>query len=477
MTSCLKLPEVTTLVQSLHTRSTLHIVSSRRNVINTIPSEILGEIFLKLLEEDDKDLQHSNRPLVSRACHADPVILGQPQRSQVRLTELWLERAGTHPLHLSFWIPDVEQLDTSAAQDIMSHFVERSRYWKNIWFMIELSTLITLSSVTLAPLEHLESASICFSRRKPFTFHVSRIDPNAILDDIWRAIHACKTLKFVHWWTKYSDQLPDNCPWNQLVSLTVSLFCGFDQLLNILSISPQLENFCVSSRSLTVDSADALSFLPDIVVHTRLKTLDITSYLETGPLFARLALPALKMLQICHVFRARPGDPNHFKDFLERSGCQELTIFKLWDVEIEENDLLEYLEYPSLQKIRCLGLQTKFSDRIAQKLASRNQQSVLEVLPYLEVIDLSYAIINTTDGYLSDMITSRYSPIDRKGLKRVALKADRLGPVDRLAMSKVYSQGLETYEGNSSSWKGKEFITRDVPLRNDPWRIDMIAHC
>ncbi|KAF8868175.1 hypothetical protein CPB84DRAFT_1809499 [Gymnopilus junonius] len=469
MISCIKLPEVTTLdpyMHSLRARFNLHLVSSKKNVVNTMPPEILGEIFLKLHEDDDMVLHHSVRPLVSRSCHSNPLLFGRvcsywrnvalntpalwsriyilkPQRSQVQQTQLWLERAGTYPLDLSMWTPAVEQFDQSAADDIMSLFMERRQYWKSISFAIGFQTFGAFSKMVKSePCLHLlESATLAISKSG------SEVDdPDAMIDSIWKAIHACTVLRYVDWRSFYRRDLPEHCPWDQLTGLTLSTSVSFKQLLNVLSISPQLEflqaHWLISSDTECSEIPTTLS----PVTHLHLKKFYITLKRDGGPLFRLLSLPAVQVLKIRNSFlENNQRDMIGFQEFLDRSNSIQLTDFELEDICIDDGDLQKYLGSPGLKHLRCFKLfTTKITDKIVNQLAYLDEEGNHKVLPALQVLDITSDRLQTKDGNLSDMITSRFYPSRKQGnLSKILLLMDNIGPVDLTVICKLFGQGLE----------------------------------
>ncbi|KAF8885887.1 hypothetical protein CPB84DRAFT_1964660 [Gymnopilus junonius] len=467
MISCIKIPEVTTLdpyMQSLRTQFNIRLVPSKKNVVNTMPPEVLAEIFLKLLEDDDTVLRHSARPLVSSTCQSDPLLFGQvcsywrnvalstpslwariyilkPQKSQVRLTQLWLERARTHALDLSIWAPDVEQCDRFAINDIISLFMKRRQYWLTISFTIELRTLTSLSLVVQpAPNLHLlKSATLWVENASD---KAGKLDPT--VDEMWKTIHTCKALKYVDWGTSYRHGPPEHCPWNQLTGLTLSSTLSFSQLLSILSLTPHLE--FLFAPSLFSDSSDssALSLTPSPVTHARLKTFKIASNQETGPLFRLLSLPALQLLKICNNFEEDvPRDLPGFQEFLEKSNPQQLTTFELEDFYLHEEDLRKYLISPQFCNLRRIVLFTEITDKVLHQLADIDKEGRHKVFPSLQVFCTSSASQQTRDGLLSNMIASRFSPTKGRGLKEIGLYTGNLGPIDRLAISDMFKQGLD----------------------------------
>ncbi|KAF8905847.1 hypothetical protein CPB84DRAFT_1771328 [Gymnopilus junonius] len=464
--SYLKLPEIVTIdPYTQRPRFIRCSAPSKRNVINTIPPEILAEIFLKLLEDDDIGLQHSNRPLVSRFCDSDPLLFGhvcsywrnvalhtpklwsriyvlKPQRSQVKLTQLWLERAGAHPLDLSIRAFTVDKCDQSAAIDIMSLFIGRRQYWMNVYFAIDVQTLPILSQITMSEysLDILESATLWVSKPSG-----KLAKQESALDDIWRTIHACKTLRHVDWRVFYPHIQPEHCPWAQLTGLTLSSEVSFNQLLAVLSKTPELEFLRVHSLSSTSCSFED-SCTPSVITHAHLKRLTITSAQETGPLFRLLSLPALQTLKIWNRFlKETPRDAISLQGFLERSqSVQHLMTFELDDLLIPEGDLRKYLQIPEFRNLNHIKLSVTITDRILHQLTNVNHQGRHEVLPSLEILNLSTSLLDITDGVLSAMVASRFSPLERRGsLKKICVAVSDLGPIDRSALSEMLQQGLE----------------------------------
>ncbi|KAF8885892.1 hypothetical protein CPB84DRAFT_1850265 [Gymnopilus junonius] len=475
------LPELVTIdpvTGRVHTRFTRRLFPPR-NIINTVPREILAEIFLGLLEDDDVDLHHSIRPLVSRACHSDPLILGRvcsywrnvaldtpqlwsricilkPQRSQVRLTHLWLERAHVCPLDISIWESDEEECDRSALQDIMTLFFARREYWRKFSFTLQVQALKLLAPIMqYSPsINLLQSATLRVFGEKD----ANESESDNILDNIWKAIHSCKSLRFVDWRSAYNAKYPEHCPWNKLTGLTLSSTLSFDRILDVLSLSPQLK--FLRARSLTSrfsEHCNTPSNLPPIT-HTCLETLYITSAQETGPLFRRISLPALRVLKICHKFYDDVKRnminfhefflrSNSFHEFFLRSDPRELTTFELDDLSLNEVDLCKYLKCPGLQNLLHFTVHcNNITDRVIQQLAKIGKDGSRQSLPSLRVLQIGCDSLQTTDGVLSHMVASRISPINKaERLKKVNLWTMNIGPIDKLAFSDMFSyrRGLE----------------------------------
>ena len=110
--------------------------------------ELLSEVFDKYLEDEhwSQMLEDAPRPLVPRTCHSDPgqicsfrraVALGYPQlwqnivilnpkKSQIYLTEQWLKRAGTALLDLTVYMPN-EDSTYDAVQYVLFYAPSRAR--------------------------------------------------------------------------------------------------------------------------------------------------------------------------------------------------------------------------------------------------------------------------------------------------------------------------------------------------------------
>ncbi|PPQ69288.1 hypothetical protein CVT26_001606 [Gymnopilus dilepis] len=431
---------------------------SGKNVINTIPPELLAEIFLKLLQDDDRDLHESTRPLVSRACHSDPLLFGhvcsywrgvalqtpqlwsricilKPQKSQVLLTELWLKRAGTHALDLSIWATTSDAVDESAAGKIVSLFLQRRQYWKSVSFVITSPILKRLSDSNLSEesLQILQSASIWLSRERQ-----ESLDSEVALENVWKAIHACKTLTYVDWRTFYRHSLPNHCPWAQLTGITLSSTLDFSRLVNILTMAPKLK--FLQAHSICASLPEDL-IACSAITHHYLEVLDMALKNEAGHLFRLLTLPALQILKIRNGFQKNClRDIHAFQGFLERSQAEPLTKFELSDLLIHEDDVQSYLRTQGLQKLTSLTLCARITDATLALLAQTDGAGRHEILPSLQYLSLSTGdLVQAADGMLSKMIVSR-----RQGnLKKVSFATRGMGPIDQSTLRRLREQGLD----------------------------------
>jgi len=160
--------------------------------------ELLSEVFDKYLEDEhwSQMLEDAPRPLVSRTCHSDPgqicsfrraVALGYPQlwqnivilnpkKSQIYLTEQWLKRAGTALLDLTVYMPN-EDSTYDAVCSILCSF-SRTEYWREIGLQLPFDFVtrhMFLFPTTSKTCSHLESAKFMPTVNDPYSLSLGAI--------------------------------------------------------------------------------------------------------------------------------------------------------------------------------------------------------------------------------------------------------------------------------------------------------------
>ncbi|KDR67522.1 hypothetical protein GALMADRAFT_216383 [Galerina marginata CBS 339.88] len=456
--------------------------SNAKRPINQLPPEVLAEIFLKFVEDDKAlktfrtQLRDSNRPLVSKHTDADPILLGHvcsywravalttpmlwatisilhPKKSQIRLLQLWLERAGSHPLELSILEEqEPSHIEANAARDVILSVTARRRYWKSIIFDITTDTLAVIVPLLQSPvpLEHLDSVELHLSipsKSGPVvhTHHLLR-DPDVYLDDVWSLFHSCSTLRRINWGHAYSDiTFPAHCPGHQLSDITLYPDISLAILMELLSLCSNLEQIRV--QALCLPSGTLTTYTHNPVLLSKLHTLNVTADTEVAPLFRCLTLPALRCLQLHYRLPDSVSrDSEGFCDFLSRSNCVGLETFQLIDGGSCEEDLLNYFDSSIMRNLKYLRLNSRITDGVVRRLTVGEPSHYPVLMPSLETVILKGCV--TSDGVLSGMVLSRWSPKTFSGrctpLKEVWITAKgTYGSIDEGEFARMRRGGLD----------------------------------
>ena len=437
--------------------------------INKIPVELLCEIFLKFLDDDREypDCTPVVGPLVSFRTRADPTILGQvcswwrnvalstpalwakivilePRTSGFYRTQLWLRRAGTHPLDLS--IRDMRRngsFDAKPLRETLSLFISRLEFWRRIDFSLPIVTLDLLASIKIKSNAHLnlQSASIRISLS-------SRIERSrSPIDAMWRVLHSSPMLHEVNWWDSYRGELPGHAPWGQLTKMSLQFEFTVKTLLDVLALCPQLEEVDIFRLSISQSSKQYNKQEPLILEN--LHSLTLEAEVDTGPLFRSLILPSLRSLNLRHDLSDEiVRDLGAFHRCLANSNCS-LKVFSLSDWTLGESDLVTYLSTPFLRNILFFKVQGPLSDQAVGFFTRLDTHGQPEVMPYLEEMNLT--VRTTRDGLLSRMVSSRWSAdanrLQHKSLKKMILhQPEGYGDYDDQALTTMFNTGLKGWK-------------------------------
>ena len=141
------------------------------------------------------------------------------------------------------------------------------------------------------------------------------------------------------------------------------------------------------------------------MVVPKLRDLKLVTYSELyGTIFDYLIIPRLVCLETRHMYDfPTTASLSYFSDFLIRSSCRIMKFILSVRVS-SEDQLLEVLASPAIQRIEELGLNAHITDRTVQSL-TRTGGCQTHLLPSLRSISLKQH--HTSDGVLSDMVISR----------------------------------------------------------------------
>ncbi|KAF9457777.1 hypothetical protein BDZ94DRAFT_1227394 [Collybia nuda] len=402
--------------------------------INRMPVEILGEIFIHCLGEIDPARTGSSPTSLSPSPLADPQTLGevcrfwrdvtlstpslwskiwiyQPQRSQVRRVEMWLNRSREYPLNIRIiQLPGGVTHDNHAAADkILSLLVGQVHRWRRIHFRFGSTAQEPLLTLPVGAATNMESAYVDMWKWD-----------QASADQFWKICFSSPSLRHADW-VSYTKKPPNYVPWTQLTSITLYHGLTVEECMSILQGCRHLEALCIHA----IWTYDSLVDPYGPLTLPSLRHLSFLGYVEGTAIFNRLTLPSLTSLEISN------AHPHHhherrscmsFRNLLQRSACR-LEKLRLFNTSISPSDLHNYLSTPQMLSLLELDLEAPVTNQTIHSLTLSDNPRQPHLLPNLEAISLNE--ICTSDGSISDMILSRLSPKSNTPLKsaRLWLKA------------------------------------------------------
>ncbi|KAF8955696.1 hypothetical protein BDZ97DRAFT_1856306 [Flammula alnicola] len=410
-----------------------------------IPDDILSEIFYAALyqEEDGATDFDSTVPMVSYLSNTDPVQLGHvcshwrtvalgtsklwssvcidhPRGSHVNLTKLWMERAKTHPLKLTIKTEVFLPIDPSPFLEILEILITKLEYWKEIDFDLPQEVILNFSKILQqrrTEFQQLESATISVHSRQRHFYKIKDHDSStqSPIDSIWEAIHSSSSLRHVNWKNLYEGRpLPNHCPWNRLTRIKLDYHIAIDKLLEVLSLSPNMEDFRAGGLSKSFVSTRTV--YPTPIVLEKLHTLYLTTPDNAGEFFANVTLPALQNLHITYPppptlwgqeRRNSSNEASKFQQFLSRSKCFLKDVW-LNTPPFDDNDLRSHLASTAFQSVVHLRITgaNLITDNTIRFFTS--QQMNTDIMPGVECLWFEMRDTEVTDGLLSAMVASRW---------------------------------------------------------------------
>lgn len=382
--------------------------------INSLPSELLIEIFLCYLEDQVEFPQpavNTGPLLLTHTCALwRRVGLATPElwksfsvvtssdakslRPDLELIQLWLSRSGALPL--SFGIHNaLEDIDATPALRLFSAHSQR---WKAVQLLTAQPPSWRDIGICDAPL--LERLFLSWKGSD-----VDQDIPITSTTRLWDLV-----------WEVHSLPAAFNINWSQLTMLRLS--GHLEDVLHVLTSCPLLER-CDLSMDLRDDSLDLprVSDLPIVLAHLKILSLDAMRYaVPVTFIFDSLAAPNLSELRV-GLFFEFDWPQEAFAAFMARSGCaiKTLGLLAVW---VDENDLVETLRLLSaLETLEIVNLRLSereericVTDRhIALLTPPREGAGAGETVlcPRLTrvVFDLCFDL---TDGLLARMMESRW---------------------------------------------------------------------
>lgn len=315
--------------------NSLLAVSTQRSAVN-LPPEILGEIFTTYISLPSSTALWEDSNVLSGVRGDSPIILGQicsywrsvvlsmpllwssiyvecPTPDHIDLVRMWLERAGTCPLDLCLrdWLDSSNRGCSEGTEAILKMFVEKSRQWRTLDFVIELRESSILDALEWNALPNLEGAALC-----------ARYWDRATLDTLWAKLHHSPSLRQVNWYRCFQDGFPSHAPWTRLRHIQTLRELSDADIIFLLRACPSL--LSLDTRYTTSHSE---SFIPpSIISHSNLESLAINITSDSIPLFEHIFLPSLQTLRLNNQCTLATTDLDEMigrplESFLQRSAC------------------------------------------------------------------------------------------------------------------------------------------------------------
>ncbi|KJA25102.1 hypothetical protein HYPSUDRAFT_438915 [Hypholoma sublateritium FD-334 SS-4] len=410
-----------------------------RRTAAILPHDVLAAIFLQVINQSHCETVNYNPsvPTVRYLSGTSPIKLGHvcshwrtvagstselwstisidhPRRSHIDLTNLWLERAATHPLRITVRTSRFMPVVATYFITILQSFVDRIDQWHVIDFDIPLEVTTAFSQMLTqreGSFRQLESATISIIHN--LTQRLFRIRdhdhyPDILaIDSMWKSIHGSPALKYVNWKNLYEGgSLPEHAPYTRLTSLELDYPVAASKILDILSVAP-------SMRLLRAYGSPKAYYNP--------KSTPMGSH-HAGDFFDHVTLPALRKLHLNYcqssssssiVEDERRGSWNHtkkFQRFLLRSDCLLNDVW-LKNPPYDDIELRSHLCMPAFQtitRLRISGANLVTDDTV--KMLTWYEKSTNITMPSLTSLWLETEDTDIADGLFSEMVASRWSP-------------------------------------------------------------------
>ncbi|KAJ7249301.1 hypothetical protein C8J57DRAFT_688035 [Mycena rebaudengoi] len=384
--------------------------------VNTLPVELLGEIFGWSLGDwgsmtEDKSTLVLEPLILSHVCgHWRTVTItmpmlwtsiwvDRPRAAHIPMVQLWIERSRSCQLSIYLRQTDPKSFTTSDEHDctdeILSLLIPHAHRWQTVDF-----TFMGTAQKSLLSLQPFQAVALEHVALQVDSWDTTNAD---LLQSI---IYPHPSVRSIHVLPNTSQQY---VPWKQLTQLNAELELTIDTCLGILSSCPSLSTatftcsadpdwihtpFRHSEKHLTLPSMNDLSIN--------------ASRIDLAPLFERLVLPALRTLALDYRYVPRTTkDYESLHDLLERSLCN-LKAFSLHEAARMRDDErhISYLKSPCMSSLTDLELKVDMADKIIDFLtfsAATDSQ-----LPNLRDVVLSDCRgDHISDAALFQMLASR----------------------------------------------------------------------
>lgn len=389
-----------------------------KNLLDQIPVEILGDIFLQCLPPITSRPRTTTAPLllcrVSR--HWRQVAVSLPSlwstiaieclgwrgcRMKAQLLHLWLKRSAEVPLYISVEVKIGEFVyeNLPHLSEIMRTIIAQMHRWKSLRLIgVPANLLMDLPS-TGAPL--LREATIQIHSGNP--------------QDLPLLFQNSPLLRSLTWQLgPYSAfQLFPSLPWFKLTLIHLECLLSIANCYDILSRSPNLQSCYFENVSVNTPDLRQLSTSP--IILASLHSFRIEASVNMLPLLRTLSFPVLSSLVIESTglhSRAAAHITSEIPNLLRRSNSPPLQTFVLENFGVEEKELVECLVLsPRLETLVVCDESTRrpnLTDKVIRALGVRKGDDDDTMLcPALNILKLT-GRVQSTDGEFVNMIRQRW---------------------------------------------------------------------
>jgi hypothetical protein len=342
------------------------------------------------------------------------IVILNPKRSQVYLTEQWLQRAGTAPLNLTIRISkDLSNAEDraeeiAAASSILLSFFLRAEHWREIdWHLpCNLMTRDMFSILqTSKNCSRLESAKLLLASHNANSVILNRVG-NKVYREFWKFLSQTAPLRRVNLICSQMAILQlANMQRNQLTQVGLFSQVYLQDLITLLIHAQLLERLIVCEF---LGIRNMFSYPPSVISGTidlnRLHTLKVNFRSgRISTLLNHITCPSLRDLSVHSSNNQVLCDSDSFRRFLSRSGCElhELSLmgsFGMGELYIDEDCLAQCLTASGLQSLKSLKLLVpSISTSVLHLLAFQAESGIHHICPNLEQLTLSNPD-NSTDA-------------------------------------------------------------------------------
>lgn len=391
------------------------------NLLDQIPVEILGDIFLQCLPPITSRPRRTTAPLllcqVSR--HWRQVAVSLPSlwstvaiecfgwgrcRMKAELLHVWLKRSAEVPLDISVEVKIGEFVHENLPHlsEIMRAIVAQMHRWKFLRLIRVPSNLLMDLPSTGAPL----------LREAIVQIHSGY---SGAPQDLALLFQNSPLLHSLTWQLgPYSAfQLFPILPWFKLSFIHFECLLSIANCYDILSRSPNLQSCYFESVSVNTPDLRQLSTSPIILAF--LHSFRIEASVNILPLLRTLTFPVLSSLVIESTglhSRAAAHITSEIPNLLHRSNSPPLQTFVLENFGVEEKELIECLILsPKLEALVVCDESTRrpnLTDKVIRALAVRKEYDDDTMLcPELKILKLT-GRVQSTDGEFVNMIRQRW---------------------------------------------------------------------
>jgi len=306
---------------------------------------------------------------------------------------MWLSRSGQHPLSLQLDGRRYGFRDPLGIHPVLDVVIPHAERWQHIDF---------------------EMSYAMWNHTRPAKYHLIHLR-TLLVSDLYSDPR----------WTTPIDTF-EVAP--QLTSFTMRfnmspylLVVPWTQISTLASDGPSLDEFYEALQgvpnliecSVHIERYDTgLDPSRTMIQHAHLQILKVDAWNDSGPLFDRLSLPALRYFDYNEAFAPTPWPQRQFVSLVSRSGCSLEKLVLHFQHRLLDDDLIECLRHmPSLVHLQLnLHSSAAMTDKTLAQLTLPNAILLSErssyLSPKLEFIGLSLCNQFCGDG-LASMIESR----------------------------------------------------------------------